>query len=203
MKFKSLAFVSLSVGVATAALAIGTGRLSPVAGRQRGDGAGRRRPGPESPAPTARSEAPREEVYTGAAAGLAQATPPPGAAGRRRARASYRVIGVGDIMMGSDWPTPVMDARVTPVGRSRRSARPRDGRPVPRRRRRLRQCRGHDPHPLRQCQGLRQSRGLLHLPQPAFPRRPICAAPASPWSPTPTITAAISASPAAPRPIAT
>lgn len=29
-------------------------------------------------------------------------------------RTSYRVIGVGDIMMGSDWPTPGMDPRVTP-----------------------------------------------------------------------------------------
>lgn len=33
------------------------------------------------------------------------------AAGRRD---SYRVIGVGDIMMGSDWPTPIMDPRITP-----------------------------------------------------------------------------------------
>ena len=29
-------------------------------------------------------------------------------------RDSYRVIGVGDIMMGSDWPTPIMDPRITP-----------------------------------------------------------------------------------------
>ncbi|MGE0178536.1 MAG: CapA family protein [Sphingomonas sp.] len=34
------------------------------------------------------------------------------AAGARRD--SYRVIGVGDIMMGSDWPTPIMDPRITP-----------------------------------------------------------------------------------------
>ncbi|MBC7986267.1 MAG: CapA family protein, partial [Sphingomonadaceae bacterium] len=27
---------------------------------------------------------------------------------------SYSVIGVGDIMMGSDWPEPIMDARVAP-----------------------------------------------------------------------------------------
>ncbi len=32
------------------------------------------------------------------------------------ARTSYRVVGVGDIMMGSDWPTPIMDERVTPGG---------------------------------------------------------------------------------------
>lgn len=32
------------------------------------------------------------------------------------ARTSYRIIGVGDIMMGSDWPTPIMDDRVTPDG---------------------------------------------------------------------------------------
>ena len=29
---------------------------------------------------------------------------------------TYSVIGVGDIMMGSDWPEPIMDARVTPGG---------------------------------------------------------------------------------------
>lgn len=27
---------------------------------------------------------------------------------------TYRVVGVGDIMMGSDWPEPIMDPRVTP-----------------------------------------------------------------------------------------
>jgi len=32
------------------------------------------------------------------------------------ARTSYRIIGVGDIMMGSDWPSPIMDARVTADG---------------------------------------------------------------------------------------
>ncbi len=31
-------------------------------------------------------------------------------------RTSYRIVGVGDIMMGSDWPTPGMDPRVTPDG---------------------------------------------------------------------------------------
>lgn len=111
MKFKSLAIVSLGVGVATAALAIGTGRLgfSPAA-------TGVTVPvetgaGPESWASSARPAAPREEVYTGAASGMsAQATP----AGRRRPRNSYRVVGVGDIMMGSDWPRPIMDSRVTP-----------------------------------------------------------------------------------------
>ncbi|HEV7660345.1 MAG TPA: CapA family protein [Allosphingosinicella sp.] len=114
MRFKSLAFVSLSVGVATAALAIGTGRLSPAADAGAVTvpvGAG---PAPESAAPAAPGAPPREEIYTGAAAGLAQANPAPGAPGRRRARASYRVIGVGDIMMGSDWPTPIMDERITP-----------------------------------------------------------------------------------------
>lgn len=30
------------------------------------------------------------------------------------ARESYRIVGVGDIMMGSDWPQPGMDPRVTP-----------------------------------------------------------------------------------------
>ncbi len=28
----------------------------------------------------------------------------------------YRIIGVGDTMMGSDWPLPIMDARMTPDG---------------------------------------------------------------------------------------
>lgn len=50
-----------------------------------------------------------------AEAGSAQAessaaTPQPAA------RSSYRIIGVGDTMMGSDWPTPIMDARMTPDG---------------------------------------------------------------------------------------
>jgi hypothetical protein len=30
--------------------------------------------------------------------------------------ASYRIVGVGDIMMGSDWPLPILDPRVTPEG---------------------------------------------------------------------------------------
>ena len=29
---------------------------------------------------------------------------------------SYRIVGVGDIMMGSDWPLPILDPRVTPEG---------------------------------------------------------------------------------------
>ncbi|HEX9933421.1 MAG TPA: CapA family protein [Allosphingosinicella sp.] len=37
----------------------------------------------------------------------------PAPAPPRRAR-NYTVIGVGDIMMGSDWPEPIMDPRVTP-----------------------------------------------------------------------------------------
>ncbi|HEX8643461.1 MAG TPA: CapA family protein [Allosphingosinicella sp.] len=41
-----------------------------------------------------------------------QAAPVPA---RRAAPArTYSVVGVGDIMMGSDWPTPIMDPRVTP-----------------------------------------------------------------------------------------
>ena len=30
-------------------------------------------------------------------------------------RSSYKVVGVGDIMMGSDWPQPGMDPRITPT----------------------------------------------------------------------------------------
>ena len=172
MKFKSLAFISLSVGVATAALAIGTGRLSPVDGRERGDGAGRRRRRPR----VGRASRPERDA---AGRGLHRRRRRPragdsgaGRAPRRAAPApSYRV----DRRRRHHDGQRLADADHGRAGdafrRSRRSARPRDRRPVPRRRRRLRQCRGHDPHPLRQCQGLRQSRGLLHLPQPAFPRR--------------------------------
>jgi len=35
---------------------------------------------------------------------------------RAAPRSSYRVIGVGDMMLGSDWPIPIMDDRVTPAG---------------------------------------------------------------------------------------
>jgi hypothetical protein len=110
-----LALISLSVGVATAALAIGAGRLAPSpkanavtvpVGTGVGTGTG------ESAAPARRAAL--EEVYTGAAPRLAQATPAAGGPDRRRARARYRVIGVGDVMMGSDWPSPIMDSRVTP-----------------------------------------------------------------------------------------
>jgi hypothetical protein len=34
---------------------------------------------------------------------------------RQPQRASYKVVGVGDIMMGSDWPQPGMDPRITPT----------------------------------------------------------------------------------------
>jgi len=87
-----LAVGFLGIGVATAAFAVGTGRLgAPVATQSAAAVAI-----PESGSPTGYA---------------AQATTAPN---RRRARSSYRVIGVGDIMMGSDWPTPIMDARITP-----------------------------------------------------------------------------------------
>ncbi len=111
MKFKSLAAITLGVGVATAALAIGTGRLGFAPAAPAVTLPVETAAAPESWGSPARPAAGQEEVYTGAAAGMsAQATP----RGRRRPRSSYRVIGVGDIMMGSDWPTPVMDSRVTP-----------------------------------------------------------------------------------------
>jgi hypothetical protein len=54
-------------------------------------------------------------AFTGdeAVAGAAQPRPQPRAE-QPRPSGSYRVLGVGDIMMGSDWPEPGMDPRVTP-----------------------------------------------------------------------------------------
>ena len=129
-------------------------------------------------------------------ADAAQASQSP-AARNRPARAGYRVIGVGDIMMGSDWPTPIMDARVTPDGRSRR---PCSGRRSPR-------CSA----PATSSSAISKARSTpaATMPRPAAIRASaspsaarlsmpnICAAPASPSSPTPTITAAISARPGA------
>ena len=71
--------------------------------------------GPESWGSPARPAAAREAVYTGAAAGSGQEVAVGGNRRRGHLRTSYRVVGVGDIMMGSDWPTPIMDARVTPT----------------------------------------------------------------------------------------
>jgi hypothetical protein len=39
----------------------------------------------------------------------------PGRAPGQRAKGTYRVMGVGDIMMGSDWPEPGLDPRITPT----------------------------------------------------------------------------------------
>jgi hypothetical protein len=61
----------------------------------------------------------------GAASGDAAAQPKstqPKAPARRQAvpaapaapARTYTIVGVGDIMMGSDWPTPIMDPRITP-----------------------------------------------------------------------------------------
>jgi hypothetical protein len=59
------------------------------------------------------------ELVAGAEAPLAAAAPiVPEAQPQPRPQApgvrNYRVVGVGDIMMGSDWPLPIMDPRVTP-----------------------------------------------------------------------------------------
>jgi hypothetical protein len=57
--------------------------------------------------------APRSQqptVLAQAAPGPRPAVPAPGQ------RTTYRVVGVGDIMMGSDWPTPIMDPRITQSG---------------------------------------------------------------------------------------
>jgi len=55
------------------------------------------------------TSAPEEAASAAPAALELAALQPP--AGRRRAR-NYSVIGVGDIMMGSDWPQPIMDPRI-------------------------------------------------------------------------------------------
>jgi hypothetical protein len=52
--------------------------------------------------------APSETTFVVASSAEIQAGP---AAPRRR---TYSVVGVGDIMMGSDWPEPIMDPRVAP-----------------------------------------------------------------------------------------
>lgn len=44
-----------------------------------------------------------------------QPRPHPGAPRPANPRASYRVVGVGDIMMGSDWPDDGLDLRITPT----------------------------------------------------------------------------------------
>ncbi|HEY0011260.1 MAG TPA: CapA family protein [Allosphingosinicella sp.] len=55
------------------------------------------------------AQAPPPAVSPAPAQMPAPAAPPSPAPGR-----TYKVIGVGDIMMGSDWPEPGMDPRVTP-----------------------------------------------------------------------------------------
>jgi hypothetical protein len=61
--------------------------------------------GPQSFGTTSVSAA-MMEVQPGAARGPARTA--------ARAPGTYRVIGVGDIMMGSDWPEPGLDPRITP-----------------------------------------------------------------------------------------
>lgn len=51
-----------------------------------------------------------------AEAQTAPVAPAPAAAASASPPASYRIVGVGDIMMGSDWPLPILDPRVTPDG---------------------------------------------------------------------------------------
>lgn len=60
----------------------------------------------QASSPTTRSRAP-------AARPPQPATRPPAAPA---APTHYRIVGVGDTMMGSDWPTPIMDDRMTPGG---------------------------------------------------------------------------------------
>jgi hypothetical protein len=64
----------------------------------------------EAQAP-AQAAAPAAPLATRYAAQPAPARRPPAPAVR-----TYSVVGVGDIMMGSDWPLPIMDPRVTPGG---------------------------------------------------------------------------------------
>lgn len=55
-------------------------------------------------------------ISTGAVdAAVSDDQPRPGVRGQQRQvqRSTYRVVGVGDVMMGSDWPEPGMDPRVS------------------------------------------------------------------------------------------
>ncbi|MFM7028298.1 MAG: CapA family protein [Chakrabartia sp.] len=46
----------------------------------------------------------------------ASAPPAAGPEAKPATNPSYRIVGVGDVMMGSDWPLPILDPRVTPEG---------------------------------------------------------------------------------------
>lgn len=62
------------------------------------------------------ADAEMKQAYEMAAKG--QAAPGAGMTARPRQAGSdtYRIVGVGDIMMGSDWPQPYMDDRMSPGG---------------------------------------------------------------------------------------
>ena len=53
-------------------------------------------------------------IYSAVQASAPDAVPATKAASPTSEQSGYRIIAVGDVMMGSDWPLPVMDARVTP-----------------------------------------------------------------------------------------
>ncbi|NNC72073.1 MAG: CapA family protein [Sphingomonadaceae bacterium] len=65
----------------------------------------------ESPTPAPPTAADPAQPDLGAGAGAGLATPVAPAVSEPR---TYSVVGVGDIMMGSDWPQPGMDPRITP-----------------------------------------------------------------------------------------
>jgi hypothetical protein len=74
------------------------------------DGGGQGDAAPRRVRTKAQRRAAPAPVATPAPAPVPAAAPAPAPAPAR----TYRVVGVGDIMMGSDWPEPVMDPRVTP-----------------------------------------------------------------------------------------
>ena len=64
-------------------------------------------------------------------------------------RGRYSVIGVGDVMLGSDWPTPGMDPRVSPGADPAEVLGAQLSSLLPRRRRGVRQFRRDDAHQQR------------------------------------------------------
>ncbi|MCW3836757.1 CapA family protein [Sphingomonas canadensis] len=98
MRFRSLAVILVG-SVAAAAMAYPLGRTALL---------------PAAELPPAEAAAESAPVPPAAEAPAPQLVAPAKAAVRAPAKGGYSVIGVGDIMMGSDYPSPIMDARVAP-----------------------------------------------------------------------------------------
>lgn len=101
MKLRILTAMAGAASIATAAYAFGAHRAPLVASLQNAVRA-------ESASPDApRAADPVVIAYQEPAPALAAPAPD--------APRTYSVIGVGDIMMGSDWPEPGMDPRISPI----------------------------------------------------------------------------------------